>query len=227
VRYRADDVGVPVDPMSLEKHVFYSQSFYLALTRQPLFGEEVEAWRDGPVVPAVYHAYKSFGALPIIPTDGGAATLDENVECFLQEVVTFFGRYTALQLSDATHAEPPWRDARKGLHRRDPSRVRIPKEVLLSCYATLMSDGEEALSRQELLGVIPEPRWAWLYVAGICRRKMVRHPFYSLPFAEKLVESTSTPTKYPDDFYAPIKSKDMMDFGDTSKKTVEEIAETT
>src|ERR1700694_2857099 len=93
VRLRADDIGVPIDLPSLGKHLFYAQSFRLALIGEVLFDDDFEAWRNGPVLPQVYQSYKGFGSNPIIPSDGHQRSLGD-VESYLEEVVDFFGGYT-------------------------------------------------------------------------------------------------------------------------------------
>jgi len=45
-------------------------------------------------------------------------------------------------------------------------------------YAGLIEDGENVLSRRGLLSDLPTPTWGWLYIAGVCSRGMVMHPFY-------------------------------------------------
>ncbi|MFI5930904.1 Panacea domain-containing protein [Actinoplanes sp. NPDC051494] len=35
--------------MCLQKLVYYSQSWHLALLGEPLFRDTIQAWRDGPV----------------------------------------------------------------------------------------------------------------------------------------------------------------------------------
>jgi len=225
IRYRAEDIGAPIDPMSLEKHVFYAQCFFLALNGEALFLEEVEAWRNGPVIPNVYHAYKGFGAQPIIPTDDHEEPqLATNVESFLQELVSFFGRYTGIQLSNATHNEEPWCKARDGIGRRDPSTVQIPRETMRKYYLALIIDGEEALSRHEMLATVPEPRWAWLYASGICARMMVKHPLYSWALVKKLSEPVPAAPELPAEFYTPIRNREILNLGDISSLTTEEIA---
>jgi uncharacterized phage-associated protein len=42
VRYAADDLGAPVDPMSLEKLIYYAQAFHLVLKNEPLFPDEIQ-----------------------------------------------------------------------------------------------------------------------------------------------------------------------------------------
>ena len=84
-------------------------------------------------------------------------------------------------------------------------------------YRALIDDGEAALSRQEMLGVLQEPRWAALYVAGICARRMISHPFYDATLANKLSEPIPQLPPLGDEFYAPPRERDFVKFrkGDT------------
>jgi uncharacterized phage-associated protein len=224
VRFRADDIGVPIDLPSLEKHLFYAQSFRLALIGEVLFDDEFEAWRNGPVLPEVYQCYRGFGANSIIPSDGHQRSLGD-VESYVEEVVDFFGGYTSIQLSRATHSEEPWQKARQGVGRHDSSKNVIPNDELRRYYSLLISDGEDALSRQELLGILPEPRWGWMYVAGISFRRMSFHPFYNIPLAEKLAEDITAAPTLPDRFYEPVVSKEYIDIGDVSELSSDQIVE--
>jgi uncharacterized phage-associated protein len=211
VRFRYEDFAAPVDAMSLEKLVYYAQSFHLALTDRELFPEHIAAWRHGPVVRPVWDRYRKYEANPIIP-EGAGKRVDASLEDFLREVVIFFGNYTAVQLSNATHAEEPWQKAREGFSRTDNSNIVIPKDHLKSYYCGLVSTGEEALSRHELLDVVAEPRWAHLYVAGICHRRMFGHPLYNPGLAKRLSEKAPELPELGDDFYAPIGKPDYLVF---------------
>ena len=101
VHYSLNDLGAPVDPMSLEKFLYYGQSFHLVLRDNPLFPDEILAWQKGPVVPAVYMHYNRFGWTPIIPDDDAVPpnSLGANTTDFLKQIIGFFGRYTASLLS--------------------------------------------------------------------------------------------------------------------------------
>jgi uncharacterized phage-associated protein len=50
--------GAWIDSMSLQKLLYYVQAWHLAITDEPLFPEQIKAWKDGPVVPQVWHARK-------------------------------------------------------------------------------------------------------------------------------------------------------------------------
>lgn len=50
-----------VDNLKLQKLLYYCQGVHLVANQEPLFKEDIEARRYGPVVPKVYQTYKSFG----------------------------------------------------------------------------------------------------------------------------------------------------------------------
>jgi uncharacterized phage-associated protein len=212
VRHSWNDLGAPLDPMSLEKLLYYAQCFHLVLHDYPLFPDEILAWQKGPVVPAVYNQYAAFGAGPIVPDEDEPPAFSIGLQQHLGQIVSFFGRYTAIRLSDATHLEQPWSDARDGVPRNVASGVVIPQIVMKSYYRALMNDGEAALSRQELLAVVSEPRWASLYIAGICARRMTAHPFYDVALAQRLSEPVPDAPTVTEEFYAAPRDKDFVEF---------------
>jgi uncharacterized phage-associated protein len=44
--------------MKLHKLVYYSQAWHLVWDGVPLFGDEIQAWANGPVIPALYELHK-------------------------------------------------------------------------------------------------------------------------------------------------------------------------
>ena len=52
-----DELGW-VNAWRLEKLTYYADSWFAAWYGTPLFNEHFEAWVDGPVSPALYHADK-------------------------------------------------------------------------------------------------------------------------------------------------------------------------
>lgn len=51
--------------LKLQKLVYISYGIYCAVNSNRLFGERIEAWSYGPVVPELYHEFKRFGPSPI------------------------------------------------------------------------------------------------------------------------------------------------------------------
>ncbi len=112
--------------MKVQKLLYYAQSLHLALYDEPLFNEEIQAWRYGPVCPPAYRFYSDFEAnqLPIPDREELSQIPDERKDV-LAEVWEYFGSYHAYLLSDMTHLEFPWKKARRGLSSEARSTERI------------------------------------------------------------------------------------------------------
>lgn len=109
------EAGDAITNLKLQKLLYYAQGLHLALFNQPLFAEPIEAWMHGPVVPTVYHRYKSFGANPLPVSEAfDPTTLDAETQAFLNEVYEVYGQFSAWKLRNMTHTEAPWRDTLEG-----------------------------------------------------------------------------------------------------------------
>jgi uncharacterized phage-associated protein len=114
--------------MKVQKLLYYSQSLHLALFNEPLFEDEIQAWRYGPVCPPAYRFYSRFEAeqLPM-PDKYSFSQISDDLNDLLEEVWNYFGQHHAYYLSGMTHVEFPWKKARKGL----PSEARSTESILL------------------------------------------------------------------------------------------------
>lgn len=102
----------PVTPLNLEKLLYYAQGWHLALRDEPLFDEEIEAWRFGPVVPAIYRRFRFFGNKPIEASaiTNPEALLSPASMSIIDQVLEHYGRFTSSELVGMTHRESPWKD---------------------------------------------------------------------------------------------------------------------
>ena len=102
-------------PMQVLKLVYISHGWMLGLHRQPLFGENVEAWKYGPVVPSVYHKYKEFRGNPIkSPGKDHEEDMERPKRNTIDQVFNQYATYTGIELSELTHQEgSPWDTAWK------------------------------------------------------------------------------------------------------------------
>lgn len=57
-----------INNLELQKYLYFLNARFLVETGEPLFDDDIEKWKFGPVIPNVYHEYKNFGAGPIIST---------------------------------------------------------------------------------------------------------------------------------------------------------------
>jgi uncharacterized phage-associated protein len=101
----------PVTNLRLNKLLYYAQGIHLANTGQPLFPEDIEAWPLGPVVPVIYHEYKSRKESPIVdvPASDPKEGLSDTEYASLLDALCEFGIYTTAHLIDLTHETGgPW-----------------------------------------------------------------------------------------------------------------------
>jgi len=122
--------------MKLQKLVYYSQAWSLVWDERPLFRERIEAWANGPVCPALYAAHRGAFVVATLPK-GDVGALDVVARETIDSVLHAYGSKAAHWLSDLTHAERPWRDAREGLAPDDRSEREITHAAMQEYYASL------------------------------------------------------------------------------------------
>jgi uncharacterized phage-associated protein len=123
--------------LKLQKLVYYSQAWSLVWESEPLFREKIEAWANGPVVPELFNSHK--GQLYICARDinGDIGYLTSSQKETIDSVMEFYGDKTSQYLSELTHMEDPWRDARKGIPMGEPSHNEITLISMKSYYESM------------------------------------------------------------------------------------------
>lgn len=109
-----DKKGV-LDPMKIQKLVYYAHGWSLALLGQPLIREPIEAWDYGPVIRSLYMEFRKYGKGQIIDfakTHDAVREDDDITKALLRRIWELYGKYTGIQLSNLTHADgTPWQQA--------------------------------------------------------------------------------------------------------------------
>ncbi len=124
-----------VTTMKLQKLAFYSQAQHLAQCGSSLFPEDFEAWRGGPVAPELYAMHRGmFLIRPGELVSGDSSALTDAERGLIDSVCAGLGGMTGAELSERTHMESPWLDARKGLAPSAPSNTVITQEAMRSYY---------------------------------------------------------------------------------------------
>ena len=124
-----------VTTMKLQKLAFYSQAQHLAQYGVQLFPEDFQAWRGGPVVPELYALHR--GKFLIRPGElegGDSSTLTDHERSVIDNVCAAMGHATGAELSERTHRESPWLDARDGRKPSEPSDTVITQDAMHSYY---------------------------------------------------------------------------------------------
>lgn len=155
------DAQGPVDPLRLQKLLYYAQAWHLAWYDEPLFDEPIEAWSYGPVVPSICRQYKAQGRQPITATVAGTATaLDDRQMRAICAVVSAYGSLTGPELVRMTHAEAPWREARSDTNGEDGDavighgamRAFYAEQGVLGGHRSATVDVDEALRNRVMAG---------------------------------------------------------------------------
>lgn len=150
----AERQGTTLNPMKLQKLVYFAHGWHLGLHDEPLIEERVQAWRWGPVIPVLYHKFKHFGDGPIrekgsvfshltgtrlhflAPTIDAPTIDDDPDTChFLDEIWNVYGDYTGIQLSNLTH-DPgtPWTQTREKHKGQLPHNANIDDRLIHEYY---------------------------------------------------------------------------------------------
>lgn len=137
--------GTEIKPLKLMKLVYIAHGFMLAIMDRSVFNprfDRVEAWKYGPVVPSVYHSFKSFKNNPITEktvvfentddlfSDAKIITpelQDEDARSICQFVWERYGGATDNQLVTILHgANTPWaRTYQEGMNNEIPDKLTM------------------------------------------------------------------------------------------------------
>lgn len=127
--------------MKLHKLLYYSHAWHLVWDEEPLFESRIEAWANGPVIPDIYQLHRQqfiVDELPLGNPQKLAANEVESIDIVLED----YGDLPANVLSDLTHRESPWLDARKGLRPGDRSTRQIEDYAIAEYYDGLYEEDE-------------------------------------------------------------------------------------
>jgi uncharacterized phage-associated protein len=141
---RVDDVAAAIlerqgsmSTWKLQKLVYYAQAWHLVWEERPLFEDRIEAWANGPVVRNLYERHRGWFSVESWPA-GHSADLTPDESSTIDAVLETYGDKTAAWLSELTHQEPPWRDARVGLAHGERGNVEITQEAMAEYYGSLL-----------------------------------------------------------------------------------------
>ena len=132
----------------LQKLVYYSQAFRSLVwdQRSLFFSERIEAWANGPVAPALYALHRGWFLIDKV-TLGNPEKIDKVGRETIDAVLNYYGDKHPQWLSDLTHAEAPWKDARGDL----PPGANCQKEI------THEATGLHPRPRRPLFPYLPTP----------------------------------------------------------------------
>jgi uncharacterized phage-associated protein len=135
-RYILEQRG-PMSTMKLQKLCYYCQAWALVWDDTPLFEEDFQAWVNGPVCPELFYKTRGKYKVDVNDEDGGQGDLTDDQKQTINTVLDHYGEHDAQWLSQLTHLEDPWIEAREGMSERERCTEVISKESMAIYYSGL------------------------------------------------------------------------------------------
>ena len=133
-KYRGSDPKLT--GIKLQKLLYYCQAWSLVWNEEPLFHEDIQAWTNGPVIRELYEQHQ--GKLYVDEMSfGNSSVLTEVQKETVDSVIQAYGDKTGQWLSDLTHLEAPWQEARTGLAETERGSTVISLAALYEYYSGL------------------------------------------------------------------------------------------
>lgn len=141
-----------VNPLVLEKLLWFSNGINYALNGTWLIGEVAQAWPQGPVYIKIYNRYKSFGYKPI--DDGIYSThgcvisqlKSEEIKAINMAIKTF-GLYSSVILEKISCSQSPWKEKRIGYEMNEPGNESIDENSIKKFFEEHELNKEEVILR--------------------------------------------------------------------------------
>lgn len=135
-KYILNKQGV-MSTMKLQKLCYYAQAWSLVWDDAPLFDEDFEAWANGPVCRPLFNKTKGKFNVTASDEDGDETNLTDNQRDTIDKVLEHYATHDANWLSQLTHMEAPWNEARIGIPAGCGCNNVITKESMAIYYGGL------------------------------------------------------------------------------------------
>lgn len=173
----ADEVGIPIGHVKLQKLMYFAHGMHLLETGGPLVSGNFEAWQYGPVHPALYRAFKGAGAKCIDFRGEKEDVLSGRMEVVpaatnpfarhaLMRVLMTLGKMRDFDLVELSHAPGgPWRLVVDEMDDGLALGARISDDVICANFARhkiavragAASAGSTAATLREAADVVERP----------------------------------------------------------------------
>ncbi|APT93764.1 prophage ps3 protein 01 [Corynebacterium phocae] len=124
-----------ISTLKLQKLVYYSQAWSLVWDEKPLFVSPIEAWANGPVIPDLYDLHRGFFTAHPDMFKGDSSCLTDAERETIDVVLGAYADLSGQQLSDLSHSERPWREAREGVPEGAKSGSKVSLDVMQEYYS--------------------------------------------------------------------------------------------
>ena len=112
--------GKNIDEMKLHKLLYFTQRESLAITGNPLFIEEFEGWKYGPVSKEVRDCYTEYGMY-----SDNIEEISLESAYIAKNIILQYGGFESWKLSELSHKELSWRNARKCISKGENGNKKL------------------------------------------------------------------------------------------------------
>lgn len=123
--------------MKLQKLCYYAQAWSLVWDDMELFPEDFEAWANGPVCKKLFDITKGIFSVTADDEPGDSNNLSDNQKDTIDRVLAHYAVHDAQWLSQLTHMEAPYQQARVDVPAGISSSNIISKESMAIYYGGL------------------------------------------------------------------------------------------
>lgn len=146
----ADEKGVEVTNLSLQKLLYFIHGWFFSIYDSPLIKNKFEAWQYGPVQRVIYDQFKGLKDQPIHglratfinPLTGEDEYRNPKVEddhrAIILEILSKYEKYTVGRLVDESHSEDgPWEFVWKQAEDSIYPGMKIPDALIIEHFKRL------------------------------------------------------------------------------------------
>ncbi len=148
-QYILEKLGYPVTTMKLQKLCYYSFVWHLVWQDEPLFDSSIYAWINGPVIADLFQEHKGLYQIDSNNADSlfqkhlSETGLTADQKASIDKVIEDYANKTGAELSDLTHSERPWIEAREGYSQSQRGNSLITTQAIYNYYIALNEQGIE------------------------------------------------------------------------------------
>lgn len=135
----------PVETLKLQKLLYYCNAWSLALRDRPMFTDQIQAWKHGPVVASLYRLHRTESVIEEWPHGEGQLVPKDDQE-LANQIIQLYGGRSGWALREMTHQESPWIDAWKASDNGRIKGFEISPEAMKSYYRDQL---EHAVSTED------------------------------------------------------------------------------
>ena len=148
--YILDEKGA-MTTLKLQKLTYYCQAWSLVWDEEPMYGEEIQAWANGPVIPVLFYEHQ--GQFKIDSLGKGDIThLTQDQKLTIDRVLAHYGHNPASWLVSLSHSEPPWRKSWYDVPSPERGMAVITLDSMANYYSGLIqTDAQAWIDTAEIL----------------------------------------------------------------------------